>query len=289
MIFFITTMLALLYGLLGEFSIGLLLTRLAETAAGAVIGIGVAYVVLPTSTRDVARQRVRDLLDALAAAGRAGGRTGWGAAQEGAPPSAGVGRARRPGCGTPSTRCGRRPDRSRTGSRASRTARAPAARSGCSVRACTTAPPSSGSPTRRPARPPTPALRAAFAAAADAVQAGWGGVRRRPRPRPRQQHAHPCGAPARRARGAPRGRVVAPARAARRRDRRPPAALDQALCRSALPSSAPPSRTGRPRPPTHTDIRTAGSHARGRRRDPRMRPSGSPHASRPAGPSGARS
>ena len=76
MIFFITTMLALLYGLLGEFSIGLLLTRLAETAAGAVIGIGVAYAVLPTSTRDVARQRVRDVLDALATVGRAGGRTG---------------------------------------------------------------------------------------------------------------------------------------------------------------------------------------------------------------------
>lgn len=68
MIFFITTMLALLYGLLGEFSVGLLLTRLAETAAGAVIGVGVAYVVLPTSTRDVARQRMRDFLEALAAA-----------------------------------------------------------------------------------------------------------------------------------------------------------------------------------------------------------------------------
>ena len=68
MIFFITTMLALLYGLLGEFSVGLLLTRLAETAAGAVIGVGVAYVVLPTSTRDVARERMRDYLEALAAA-----------------------------------------------------------------------------------------------------------------------------------------------------------------------------------------------------------------------------
>ena len=87
MIFFITTMLALLYGLLGEFSIGLLLTRLAETAAGAVIGIGVAYVVLPTSTRDVARQRLRDLLDALAAAvEQAAGRLA--SAQEEAPSSA---------------------------------------------------------------------------------------------------------------------------------------------------------------------------------------------------------
>jgi uncharacterized membrane protein YccC len=68
MIFFITTMLALLYGLLGEFSVGLLLTRLAETAAGAVIGVGVAYVVLPTSTRDVARERMRDYLAVLAEA-----------------------------------------------------------------------------------------------------------------------------------------------------------------------------------------------------------------------------
>ncbi|MBW4042860.1 MAG: FUSC family protein [Acidobacteria bacterium] len=68
MIFFITTMLALLYGLLGEFSIGLLLTRLTETAAGAMIGVGVAYVVLPTSTRDVARERMRDYLEALAEA-----------------------------------------------------------------------------------------------------------------------------------------------------------------------------------------------------------------------------
>lgn len=68
MIFFITTMLALLYGLLGEFSIGLLLTRLTETVAGAVIGVGVAYVVLPTSTRDVARERMRDYLEVLAEA-----------------------------------------------------------------------------------------------------------------------------------------------------------------------------------------------------------------------------
>lgn len=66
MIFFITTMLALLYGLLGEFSIGLLATRLGETAVGAAIGVGVAYTILPTRTRDVARDRLSEFLDRLA-------------------------------------------------------------------------------------------------------------------------------------------------------------------------------------------------------------------------------
>ncbi|BDZ51359.1 hypothetical protein GCM10025867_36000 [Frondihabitans sucicola] len=65
MIFGVTTMLALLYGLLGEFSIGLLLTRLEETAAGAGIGILVSYVVFPNSTRDAMRTRTRAFLDAL--------------------------------------------------------------------------------------------------------------------------------------------------------------------------------------------------------------------------------
>lgn len=51
MIFFITTMLALLYGLLGQFSVGLLVVRLEETAAGAAIGVLVSYLVLPASTR----------------------------------------------------------------------------------------------------------------------------------------------------------------------------------------------------------------------------------------------
>ncbi len=42
MTFWITTMLALLYGLLGEFSLGVLMLRIEETAIGAVIGIAVA-------------------------------------------------------------------------------------------------------------------------------------------------------------------------------------------------------------------------------------------------------
>ncbi|MCU1526294.1 MAG: hypothetical protein JWP75_57 [Frondihabitans sp.] len=68
MIFFLTTMLALLYGLLGEFSIALLLTRLEETAVGAAIGVGVAYVVFPTRTRDVAREKTKVFLETLSGA-----------------------------------------------------------------------------------------------------------------------------------------------------------------------------------------------------------------------------
>lgn len=62
MIFWITTMLALLYGLLGQFSVGLLLVRLEETAAGAAIGTTVAYLVLPTSTRSTVGRNARTVL-----------------------------------------------------------------------------------------------------------------------------------------------------------------------------------------------------------------------------------
>jgi uncharacterized membrane protein YccC len=51
MTFWISTMLALLYGLLGEFRVGLLLLRIEETAIGAVIGIAAAMLVLPVNTR----------------------------------------------------------------------------------------------------------------------------------------------------------------------------------------------------------------------------------------------
>ncbi len=67
MMFFITTMLALLYGLLGQFSVALLLVRLEETAAGAAIGILVSYLVFPASTRDAAREGVADFLADLGA------------------------------------------------------------------------------------------------------------------------------------------------------------------------------------------------------------------------------
>ncbi len=65
MMFWITTMLALLYGLLGQFSVGLLLVRLEETAAGAAIGIVVAYLVLPTSTRSTVGGHARTVLTGI--------------------------------------------------------------------------------------------------------------------------------------------------------------------------------------------------------------------------------
>lgn len=67
MTFWITTMLALLYGLLGEFSFSVLMLRIEETAIGAVIGITVAILVLPTNTRTAIRDDTRSFLTALSA------------------------------------------------------------------------------------------------------------------------------------------------------------------------------------------------------------------------------
>ncbi len=67
MTFWITTMLALLYGLLGEFSFGVLLLRIEETAIGAVIGVTVAILVLPTNTQTAIRNDIREFLTALSA------------------------------------------------------------------------------------------------------------------------------------------------------------------------------------------------------------------------------
>jgi uncharacterized membrane protein YccC len=79
MIFWITILLALLYGLLGRFTPALLLLRLEETALGAVIGILVATFVLPARTRSAVRDATREHLRALrkmidAAAARLAGR-----------------------------------------------------------------------------------------------------------------------------------------------------------------------------------------------------------------------
>ncbi len=63
MTFWITTMLALLYGLLGEFSFGVLMLRIEETAIGAVIGVTVAILVLPTNTRTAIRNDTRAVFD----------------------------------------------------------------------------------------------------------------------------------------------------------------------------------------------------------------------------------
>ncbi|WP_329061187.1 FUSC family protein [Amycolatopsis sp. NBC_01480] len=75
MIFFMTIMIGQLYTVLHEFSAGLLVLRLEETAAGAVVGLVVALLVTPLSTRDTVRTARDNLLTALgellaAAAGR---------------------------------------------------------------------------------------------------------------------------------------------------------------------------------------------------------------------------
>jgi low affinity Fe/Cu permease len=66
MIFFITIMVAQLYSVLGEFSDALLYLRLEETAIGAAIGIAVAVLFLPLSTRDTVRQARNAMLSSLA-------------------------------------------------------------------------------------------------------------------------------------------------------------------------------------------------------------------------------
>ncbi|MGB8255375.1 MAG: FUSC family protein, partial [Pseudonocardiaceae bacterium] len=63
--FWLTAVLALLYGLLGRFSIDVLVLRLEETAAGAVIGIAVAFLVLPSSTRGTVSGHVAEFLSGL--------------------------------------------------------------------------------------------------------------------------------------------------------------------------------------------------------------------------------
>ena len=59
MTFWISTMLALMYGLLGEFTYRLLVLRIEETAVGAVIGIAAAMLVLPINTRAKIRDDAR--------------------------------------------------------------------------------------------------------------------------------------------------------------------------------------------------------------------------------------
>ncbi|MCV7233453.1 FUSC family protein [Mycobacterium branderi] len=65
MTFWITTMLALLYGLLGQFTVHLLLLRIEETAIGAVIGAAVAVLVLPADTRKAIRDDAHTFLTTL--------------------------------------------------------------------------------------------------------------------------------------------------------------------------------------------------------------------------------
>ncbi|UZJ25215.1 FUSC family protein [Rhodococcus antarcticus] len=65
MVFFITVLLAMLYGLLGTFSVQVLELRIYETAAGAAVGIAAAFLVLPTGTRSTVDGKLRACLDSL--------------------------------------------------------------------------------------------------------------------------------------------------------------------------------------------------------------------------------
>lgn len=65
MTFCITLMLALLYGLLGEFAPHLLVVRLEETAAGALIGVLSSVFILPVRQNEAFSDAARAYLDAL--------------------------------------------------------------------------------------------------------------------------------------------------------------------------------------------------------------------------------
>jgi uncharacterized membrane protein YccC len=66
MAFFVTSMLGLLYSLLGTFSLAVLGIRVAETAVGAAAGILAAVVIVPVRTRAVMLDDVAGVLDELA-------------------------------------------------------------------------------------------------------------------------------------------------------------------------------------------------------------------------------
>jgi uncharacterized membrane protein YccC len=63
--FFVTVLLAMLYGLLGDFSIYVLELRILETAAGGLVGIASAYFIFSTGTRTTFVEKVTDYLDEM--------------------------------------------------------------------------------------------------------------------------------------------------------------------------------------------------------------------------------
>lgn len=68
MAFWVTAVLALLYGLIGQFSVETLVLRVIETAVGAALGMLAGYWVLPTITRDAFREALDTMVDAVDAA-----------------------------------------------------------------------------------------------------------------------------------------------------------------------------------------------------------------------------
>lgn len=63
--FFVTVLLAMLYGLLGDFSVAVLELRIAETAAGGAVGIASAYFIFSTGTHATLVKKVDDYLDRM--------------------------------------------------------------------------------------------------------------------------------------------------------------------------------------------------------------------------------
>jgi hypothetical protein len=63
--FFVTVLLAMLYGLLGDFSVHVLELRIAETAAGGLVGIASAYFIFSTGTRSTFVAKVTAYLDEM--------------------------------------------------------------------------------------------------------------------------------------------------------------------------------------------------------------------------------
>lgn len=63
--FFVTVLLAMLYGLLGDFSVEVLELRIAETAVGGVVGIASAYFIFSTGTRTTFVEKVDDYLQKM--------------------------------------------------------------------------------------------------------------------------------------------------------------------------------------------------------------------------------
>lgn len=64
MAFWITAVLALLYGLIGQFSIETLAVRIKETAVGAAMGVLAGYLVLPKRTREAFGEALDEMVDA---------------------------------------------------------------------------------------------------------------------------------------------------------------------------------------------------------------------------------
>lgn len=63
MAFWITAVLALLYGLIGQFSVQTLVLRIEETAAGAVLGMLAGYLILPKRTQEAFGEALDEMVD----------------------------------------------------------------------------------------------------------------------------------------------------------------------------------------------------------------------------------